>query len=32
MYSHLKPVHVVLLSAGAFNPPTNMHLRIFGIC
>ena len=26
------PQKVVLLACGSFNPPTNMHLRMFGMC
>lgn len=26
----LKPSYVVFLAVGAYNPPTNMHLRMFG--
>jgi len=26
----MTPPNVVLLACGAFNPPTNMHLRMFG--
>ena len=30
MNNCLKPKQIVLLAVGSFNPPTNMHLRIFG--
>jgi len=26
----MTPTKVVLLACGSFNPPTNMHLRMFG--
>lgn len=30
MSNCVKPAKVVLLAVGSFNPPTNMHLRMFG--
>lgn len=26
----MEPIKVILLACGSFNPPTNMHLRMFG--
>ena len=31
MNSCLSPTRTVLLAVGSYNPPTNMHMRIFGI-